>query len=400
MKRYSGSPQPEDGVAMDHAACIAALVLASASACAAPQLAASLQPELQPSRVKTIHQFSEEDEGSFIFEKLVLGHDGRLWGTATDLGPRGHGSLFRMSQHGHVVLAHAFALEDGVAHPQALTQGADGNFYVLASQTAGGWPALLRITPHGKVTVVYRSAFGAADCMTSFALLIQSRDGDFYLTDAYGNAEPRNGCIVRVSPHGHVSVLHRFSGTDGLRPMALVESSDGHFYGVTHSGGAHDAGTFFRMRRNGQVTLLYTFGPHEPGGPFPNTLVEGSDGHFYGFTANGGAYGRGTVFRLTRQGQLTVLHDFERDFEGIPWTLSTGRDGSLYGFTRGGDKFARGLAYRLTLGGEFTVLHAFSPSEGEKFGSRAMTEGQGGYFYFINSSAGKGPRAYQLKVVE
>ena len=80
--------------------------------------------------------------------------------------------------------------------------------------------------------------------------------------------------------------------------------------------------------------------------------------------------------------------------------MATGRDGSLYGFTWGGDKFARGLAYRLTPGGEFTVLHAFSPREGEKFGSRAMTEGQDGYFYFINSSAGKGPRAPQLRVVE
>jgi len=45
-----------------------------------------------------------------------------------------------------------------------------------------------------------------------------------------------------------------------------------------------------------------------PAGP----LVQGTDGNFYGTTSSGGAYGNGTVFKITPRGTLTTLHSFDQ----------------------------------------------------------------------------------------
>jgi uncharacterized repeat protein (TIGR03803 family) len=39
-------------------------------------------------------------------------------------------------------------------------------------------------------------------------------------------------------------------------------------------------------------------------------LIQGTDGNFYGTTANGGTYNEGTVFQMTPVGRLTTLHSF------------------------------------------------------------------------------------------
>jgi uncharacterized repeat protein (TIGR03803 family) len=94
-----------------------------------------------------------------------------------------------------------------------------------------------------------------------------------------------------------------------------MQGSDGSFYGTTMSDETTDessAGTVFRISTIGVLTTLYSFGtitnyaiddPLDGANPVAG-LVEGSDGNFYGTTANGGLHagygdGNGTVFRLT-----------------------------------------------------------------------------------------------------
>lgn len=54
--------------------------------------------------------------------------------------------------------------------------------------------------------------------------------------------------------------------SDGAKPVALIQASDGNFYGVTetsyasHSNTVHlSGGTIFKITASGQLTLLYTF---------------------------------------------------------------------------------------------------------------------------------------------
>jgi len=106
------------------------------------------------------------------------------------------------------------------------------------------------------------------------------------------------GCIT-VSAQA-VTTLHSFNGGDGRSPEAtLVQGSDGNFYGTTALGRTHSKGTVFNIDATGSLTTLHSFAGSPGDGALPFAgLVQGSDGKFYGTTALGGAHGAGTVFDL------------------------------------------------------------------------------------------------------
>src|SRR4029077_9753895 len=134
------------------------------------------------------------------------------------------------------------------------------------------------------------------------------------------------------------STLHSFNGGDGRSPeAALVQGSDGNFYGTTAFGGAHFKGTVFKIDATGNLTTLHSFSgsPSEGSNPIA-ALVQDTDGNFYGTTASGGAHFQGTVFRITPAGGVTVLHSFSGSpSEGsVPFAgLVQGSDGNFYGTT-------------------------------------------------------------------
>jgi uncharacterized repeat protein (TIGR03803 family) len=111
--------------------------------------------------------------------------------------------------------------------------------------------------------------------------------------------------------------------TDALLPSgSLLQGSDGDFYGISFNGGiggapptnngfaATGAGTVFRVSPTGQETILHLFAGGSEDGAGPQVLIQGSDGNLYGTTAGGGAHSRGTVFRLTLAGVETILYSF------------------------------------------------------------------------------------------
>jgi uncharacterized repeat protein (TIGR03803 family) len=55
-------------------------------------------------------------------------------------------------------------------------------------------------------------------------------------------------------------------------------------------------------------------------------LIRGADDNFYGLTTNGGANGRGTLFRVTPAGVFTTIYAFA---DGGHW-ITQGKDGGLY----------------------------------------------------------------------
>jgi uncharacterized repeat protein (TIGR03803 family) len=119
------------------------------------------------------------------------------------------------------------------------------------------------------------------------------------------------GTVFRITPAGVETVLHSFGGNaaDGQAPSgALVQGIDGNFYGLTSAGGNTPAGsatpncncgTIFRITPAGEETLLYSFGTSANDGKQPSgALLQASDGNFYGTTGSGGPSNDGTVFKL------------------------------------------------------------------------------------------------------
>jgi len=83
----------------------------------------------------------------------------------------------------------------------------------------------------------------------------------------------------------------------------LVQGSDGNFYGTTSSGGPNLNGTVFKITPAGVMTMLYAFtGGGTDGSNSTAALIQGSDGNFYGTTTSGGPSYYGTVFMITPTG--------------------------------------------------------------------------------------------------
>jgi uncharacterized repeat protein (TIGR03803 family) len=63
------------------------------------------------------------------------------------------------------------------------------------------------------------------------------------------------------------------------------------------------------------LTTLHSFGVF-PNGAYPNGLVQGSDGHFYGTTGSGRTNDNGTVFKIGTNGAFTSLYSFTGTKDG------------------------------------------------------------------------------------
>ncbi len=98
------------------------------------------------------------------------------------------------------------------------------------------------------------------------------------------------------------SILHNFFGSpdDGAIPRGtLVRDSAGNLYGTTLNGGAQGRGVVFRLSSTGKETILYTFKGGSDGGNPQAGLVRDAAGNLYGTTFYGGISNNGVVFKLT-----------------------------------------------------------------------------------------------------
>ncbi len=303
--------------------------------------------------VTTVHNFSSSaTNGSQPYAGVIQARDGNFYGT-TEFGGSGVGTVFRMSASGAYTNLYAFADTNGWQPLSALVQGTDGNFYGTTS------------------------AKGTNSCSC--------------------------GTLFRISPNGGVAILHQFSGTvtDGSVPRgALVQGSDGNFYGTTTGGGAGSgaAGVVFRITPGGSYTNLYSFPGYTKDGYLPlGGVVQGNDGNFYGITVNGGSNSFGTVFRVSTNGIYTNLHSFaggyyygNSDGQHPSGGLALGNDGNFYGVTAGGGSNvnAAGSVFRITPSGVCTTLYSFGGAPDGASPAAALVLGSDGNFYGTTSTGG------------
>ncbi len=296
------------------------------------------------------------------------------------------------------------------------------NFFFTASRIALCSLLFLLAYSHsayaqGTVAILHTFGDGTAanDGRMPESALLLSNDGNFYGT-TYAGGTAGFGTVYKMTPAGVVTILHSFGdGTiinDGENPQAaLVSGGDGSFYGTTdsggstHSGGATGDGTVFKITPSGDVTILHSFddGTIVNDGRNPHTsLVLGSDGNFYGTTYAGGTAGLGTVYKMTPDGVLSILHSFgdgavTNDGEYPVTALTLGKDGSFYGTTRsGGSNIKGGLSnagtvFSITLQGAETILHSFLDGSVVHDGigpDSALIEGSISHFYGVTSNGG------------
>jgi len=266
----------------------------------------------------TLYSFSGID-GAIPAAGLVQGANGYFYGTTEyggmyeDREGDTFGTVFKITTNGAFTALYSFSGSDGANPDAGLVQGADGNFYGTTSY--GGVDYYLddgtafKISANGSFTSWI--SFSGSDGIGPEGGLVQGTDGNFYGTTEYGGTHgllsDGYGTVFKMTTNGTLNTLYSFTGGgDGANPAAgLVQGTDGNFYGTTEYGGAYKNqsgdtfGTVFKITSGGTLTTVYSF-TGGSNGAYPNsTLVQGTDGNFYGTTSSGGAHGNGAIFRLS-----------------------------------------------------------------------------------------------------
>jgi uncharacterized repeat protein (TIGR03803 family) len=327
---------------------------------------------------------------------LVQGIDGNLYGTTTLGGTDGDGTVFKMTPTGTLATLHGFTGGNDGRFPYAgLLLGTDGNFY---GTTSGGganlfYGTVFKITSGGMLTTLH--SFDSTDGSEPLAGLVQAANGSFYGTTASGGAN-HDGTVFKITPEGALTTLYNFGGTDGAYPMAaLIQAANGNLYGTTYQGGANGLGTVFKVTLGGMLTTLHSFAGYPSDGEEPySALVQASNGSFYGTTWVGGADDDGTVFKITSGGTLTTLHSFDGGDGGNPAAaLIQATNGSFYstanegGSSSSGCPEACGTVFKITSAGALTTLLSFDSTDGSyPFGG--LVQATSGTFYGTTHEGG------------
>ena len=293
---------------------------------------------------------------------------------------------------------------DGMHPSPSLIQGPDGNLY--GGAFAGGLyqaGTIFKLTPKGQLTTLYNfcSQMGCADGVNPYGSFVLGIDGNFYGTTWWGGTA-NSGVLFKMTPGGQVTTAHTFcldtGCPEGEYPWGfLVQDYLGNIYGTASAGGVHGSyGTVFQLPPTGELKAIYSFcalsGCADGKDPVA-ALVLGAGGTLYGATQSGGAYGRGTVFRITAGGSLTTLHNFCAQSGcadgAVPSALAMGADGNLYGTTRQGGAMDAGIFFKIPPTGPLVKIYSFCSQPGCADGSVpfSLSQATDGNFYGITQQA-------------
>jgi len=336
-------------------------------------------------------QIFNYNNGAYPGGPLTQGIDGGLYGVTGEGGPATCsvgwpfcGTVFEIGKRGAFKTIYEFcplgdcAGGDGPNSGLLLTNS--GSFIGTsffggnAQGCTMGCGTIFGITEKAVLTTLY--SFTSSDGHSPTGALVQAPNGTLYGTVWGGTGTSCGGgacgTVYSLSPDGKVATLHAFTFTEGAYPHQLVLGNDGNFYGTGYMGGAagcpnygNGCGTVFKITPEGALTVLHVFCETTcTDGSYPSALTLGSDGNFYGGTVSGGdlncfdGYGCGTLFKITPTGELTTLHNFEEyDGENLYEPPIQGSDGNLYGVTGAGG--SGGTIYEITPTGDLTTIYNF-----------------------------------------
>lgn len=332
-----------------------------------------------------LHSFGGGADGGTPAAGLIQASDGNFYGTTSRGGANDTGTVFQITAAGTLTSLYSFTGGADGGDPEAgLVQGSDSNFY--GTTLHGGVSdtgTVFQVTSAGTFTTLY-SFTGGVDGALPLAGLAQGSDGNFYGTTSRGGTSD-TGTVFQITSVGTLTTVHSFTGlgVDGATPEGgLIQGPDGFFYGTTVVGGTNNDGTVFQISSNGVSTTIYQFSKNRIDGENPQaTLVQGSDGLFYGTTRRGGTRNEGTAFKISSAGTLsTVFHFGGVAGEGPRAALIQAADGFFYGMTTFGG-FNFGSVFQMMSNGVLKTLYNFGGGTDGGVPYGGLVRGTDGYFY-------------------
>jgi uncharacterized repeat protein (TIGR03803 family) len=144
----------------------------------------------------TLHSFTASPtEGAAPYGDVVLGNDGRFYGTTSAGGAGNYGTIFKITPAGVLATIYSFCSQvncsDGGQPESGLALGTDGNLYGTAVRGGVyGAGSTFKITPGGTLTTLYSFCSngypGCPDGSFLYAGLLQATNGNLYGSTSSG----------------------------------------------------------------------------------------------------------------------------------------------------------------------------------------------------------------------
>ena len=257
--------------------------------------------------------------GGYPHGSLTADESGSLFGTTSDGGSAGDGTVFEIVDTAGVYASAAttlvtFAGNNGSAPVGTVIADVNGNLFGTTS--SGGAEGDGTVFEIANTTGVYASTattlvtFDGTSGSAPSGSLIADANGDLFGTTSSGGAEG-DGTVFEIVKIAGVYAsapitLVTFNGSNGSDPKgSLIADANGDLFGTTHGGGAGALGTVFEIAKTAGLyasapTTLVTFNGGNGSDPEGSLIADGN-GNLFGTTAVA------TVFELTDAGFATCF---------------------------------------------------------------------------------------------
>jgi uncharacterized repeat protein (TIGR03803 family) len=299
----------------------------------------------------TLHDFHgtlPSSDGSLPNAELVL-LGNTLYGTAQSGGSSSSGTVFSVNTDGSsFTTLHSFLGGDDGDLPHAgLTLS--GNTLYGTTQYGGnsGCGTIFAIQIDGTgYGILYNFNCHNGGPSGPVGALILSGDTLYGTSEGGGGS---SGMVFAFNVNGAgMTILHGFSGGDGIRPQARLVLSGNTLYGTTFEGGSLNGGTAFAVKTDGTgFTVLHNFSTVE-GYPTAGLILSGNT--LYGTGSGDGVGGYGSVFAFNTDGTGYTNLSYNTGVPGNPDGGLVLSGNTLYGTTYDGGSNNVGTVFSISTG--------------------------------------------------
>jgi uncharacterized repeat protein (TIGR03803 family) len=258
-----------------------------------------------------LYSFPSPSDGEWPSgDGVVFSSAGNLYGTVPNNDPRGcNGQLYKLTRsdgHWSKSDSYDFGCDNNV--PNGVRFDQMGNLYGTSSNGGphgNGSVFRLRPSQNGWVDDLLYTFQGEDDGGVPLAGVVLDSLGNFYGSTSCGGAGG-GGTVFMLSPAGEswtFTVLYSFAPPYCGGPRASLSlDAAGNLYGTTASSGIYGHGSGFKLTPSPagwSYLSLHDFGGGGDGNGPQSALIQDANGSLYGTTPTGGIYGWGVVFKIT-----------------------------------------------------------------------------------------------------
>jgi len=298
-------------------------------------------PTIQAQTYTVLYSFSGSCGGGFAIGGVTLDQNGRIYGTTAYGGAHNGGAVYRLAREGEgwicsPLYGFGYQDQDGSNPYAGVVFGPGGLLYGTTSDYgAYGYGTVFSLQPPASAcksflcpwleTILYNFTGGADGAYPGYGKLTFDQAGNLYGTTLYGGARG-DGAVFKLTPSGSgwtESVIWDFPNS-GTPLSGVIFDSAGNLYGTTPS-------------------MVYELSPTQSGWTETtlSTSVGGAggltwdaQGDLFGITGDGNQGGDASVYKLTPQNggwTSSVLYDFGMLYFAPAAAPTFDAQGNLYG---------------------------------------------------------------------